>query len=64
MEVIIMAELVGKKVDYSITYSFGEYKGNKMITLNGCGKPITFGQQKAKMLVANVELLKQFIEQK
>jgi len=59
-----MAELAEKKTEYNITYSFGEYKGNKMITLNGCGKPITFGQQKAKMLVDNIELLAKFAEGK
>jgi hypothetical protein len=45
---------------------YGEYKGNKMITLkrNDDEKfPFSFGKNKAKMIVENFDAIKKFAEE-
>jgi hypothetical protein len=44
---------------------YGEYKGNKMITLKRGEEekfPFSFGKNKAKMIVENFEAIKKFAE--
>jgi hypothetical protein len=45
---------------------YGEFKGNKMIILkkdDNDNYPFQFGKQKAKMIVENIEAIKQFAEE-
>jgi len=51
-----------------MTVEFNEYKGNKMIILNGEGEtnskwPFQFGKSKARLIVANIEEIKKFADE-
>jgi len=47
-------------------HEFGEFKGNKMITLKRSAEdtyPFSFGKNKAKLIVENYEAIKKFAEE-
>lgn len=52
-----------------MTVKIGEYKGHKTITLLEEGKeepdkfPFSFGLKKAKLIIANIDDIKKFIEE-
>lgn len=47
-------------------HEFGEFKGNKTITLKRTADdkyPFSFGKAKAKLIIENLEAIKQFAEE-
>ena len=47
-------------------HEFGEFKGKKIITLKRDADekyPFTFGKAKAKLIMENLEVIKQFAEE-
>jgi len=62
-----MAELeqaVAKEKVYVVKITYSEYKGKPTMAIGTGFKDMCFGQMKAKMLVDNIDAIREFAERK
>ena len=59
-----LVEQVAKAKEYVVKISYSTYKDKPTMSIGTGFKDMCFGQQKAKMLVANIDAIREFAEGK
>jgi len=59
-----MADLVETKKEYVVKIAYSTYKDKPVMSIGTGFKDMCFGQQKAKMLVAHIDAIREFAERK
>lgn len=59
-----LVEKVAKSKEYVVKITYSTYKDKPMMQIGTGFKDLMFGQQKAKMLVDNIDAIKAFAEGK
>lgn len=59
-----MADLIETKKEYVVKITYSTFKEKPVMQIGTGFKDMCFGQMKAKMLVANIDAIREFAERK